>query len=124
MHTHTIRDLNVLESSATRLEVQHTAQKALQEDDLHAIATLDRLCCSVLQRVAACCSVLQRVAACYSVLKRVTALQWKDLHAIATLDGLCCFLLQCVALCCIVLQCFAVCCSTAMGGFPRRCDAR
>ena len=28
-----------------------------------------RLCCSVLQRVAACCNVLQRVAACCSVLQ-------------------------------------------------------
>ena len=86
MHTHTIRDLNVLESSATRLEVQHTAQKALQEDDLHAIATLDRLCCSVLQRVAACCSVLHHCVACCSVL-------------------------QCAAVCCIVLHCVAMCCS-------------
>ena len=43
-----------------------------------------RLCCSVLQHVAACCSMLQRVAACCSVL-------------------------QCVAVCCIKWQCAALC---------------
>jgi len=59
--------------------VQNSAQVLVQaykthKDENTPVGSLGpdvRLCCSVLQRVAACCSVLQRVAACCSVLQRV-----------------------------------------------------
>jgi len=56
----------------------------------------DRVCCSVLQRVAACCSVPQCIA----------------VHSHGTTDVR---KTGCVALCDIMLQCVAVCCSVLQG---------
>jgi len=66
------------------------------------------VCCSVLQCVAVCCSVLQCAAVCCSVLQCVTPLGSKTT---APTNDVCCSMLQCVSVCCSVLHRVAACCS-------------
>ena len=72
---------------------------------LHRPQTVDSVCCSVLQCVAAHCSVWQYVAVCCSELQSES-----DALSNAFNTWLLC-VLQCVAACCSTWQYVAVCCS-------------
>jgi len=77
-------------------------------DSAFRLIMYSRVCCSVLQCVAACCSVLQCVAVRCSVLQCCTACTRECRAATSTWH---CSVLQYVAVCYSVLQCVAVWCS-------------
>jgi len=103
------REKLIIESVVRRLESQRTL-------------CLQKVCCTVLQRVAMCCCMLQCVAVRCSVLQCVAAydaMTGVAAHSVSAggvlqCVAVCCsvlFMLQCVAVRCSVLQCVAVCCS-------------
>ena len=63
-----------------------------------------RVCCRMLQSIAASCSKLQCVAVCCSALQCII---------------MCCSVLQCVAGCCSILRCVAMCCCKQGPHFTR-----
>jgi len=73
-----------------------------------------RVCCSVLQCVAACCSVLQCVAESCSMLQRHVSR--RRVHPLTPTIFRIGVLHLCVAVCCRVLQCVAVWCSVLQCG--------
>ena len=104
----------------------------LYRTSLSSLHYLDgqKVCCSVLQRVAACYSMLQRVAACWRETTKKTygllSCCRTSLSLLHYFDGrkVCCIVLQCVAVRCSVLQCVAVCCSVLQCRDVRRTNRR
>jgi len=71
---------------------------------LLVVATLLRMCCSVLQSVAACCSVMQHIAACNRNSESLLIVDTPCTTARERTQNV----FKCVAVCCSVSQCVAV----------------